>query len=276
MELQSTLADIFPEVKDSLNLSLSADPISTHGFDNDSSLLVVGNQTAVELDNAGDAVGAAVSGAALATLLPCSATTKDSACAQQFIDKYGKRLFRRALTTEESGRYIALFQQVLTAKDFPTGIRFVTRALVQSPHAVYRREVGTPNGGTYTLTPQEVATALAYDFTGTTPTDALMAKAEAGQLATPAALEAQARELLMSDAGLRTVERFFDSWLGYGRVSSVTKPGVMEFAGLRDQMAAETRRFLGQVVVTQNGGLSALLTASRSWARSNGFSTNCW
>jgi hypothetical protein len=261
-ELTSTLADVFPEAKDAWNISLSADPISSHGFDNDATLLVVGNQTARELDEAGKAVGAAVSGAALANVLPCSATTKDAACAGQFLDKYGKRLFRRALSADERSKYLALFTQASTAKDFAGGIAYLTRALVQSPHAVYRREVGTMQGGVYQLTPNELATELAYDFTGTAPSDALIAKAEAGQLATPEALEATARELMMTDAGLRTLEKFFDSWLGYGRTASVTKANVTNFDMLRDQMVAETRHFIGQVVVSRNGGLNELLTAS--------------
>jgi hypothetical protein len=261
-EILHTLDDIFPEVKGAWSAKLSADSISTHGFDNDSTQLVVGKQLAAELDGMGAAIGTALSGAPLATALPCSTTGKDAACAQQFLDKYGKRLFRRALTTEESARYVALFQQVSSAKDFASGISFVTRALVQSPHAVYRREVGTLEAGTYKLSPAEVATELAYNFTGTAPTPDLLAAAEAGQLATPEALEAKARELLISDNGLRVVEKFFDSWLGYGRTSSVSKPGVPEFDGLRDQMVGEARRFLGQVVVTEGGGLNELLTAS--------------
>jgi hypothetical protein len=261
-EILHTLDDIFPEVKGAWSAKLSGDAISKHGFDNDSTELLVGKQLAAELDGAGNAIGTTLSGAPLATALPCSATAKDAACAQQFLDKYGKRLFRRALTTEESARYVALFQQVSAAKDFATGIGFVTRALVQSPHAVYRREVGTLDGGTYKLSPAELATELAYDFTGTAPTAELLAAADAGQLATPEALEAKARELLMSDNGLRVVEKFFDSWLGYGRTSSVSKPGVPQFDGLRDQMVSETRRFLGQVVVTEGGGLNELLTAS--------------
>jgi hypothetical protein len=261
-EILHTLDDIFPEVKGAWSATLSADAISTHGFDNDSTQLLVGKQLAAELDGVGNAIGTALSGAPLATALPCSTTAKDAACAQQFLDKYGKRLFRRALTTEESARYVALLQQVSSAKDFASGISFVTRALVQSPHAVYRREVGTLEAGTYKLSPAEIATELAYDFTGTAPTPELLAAADAGQLATPEALEAKARELLISDNGLRIVEKFFDSWLGYGRTSSVSKPGVPEFDGLRDQMVGETRRFLGQVVVAESGGLNELLTAS--------------
>lgn len=262
VEIINTLDAVFPELAGKWTPKLSADPISKHGFDNDATLLVVGKQAASELDLAGDALGKAVVGAQLGALLPCSASAPDAACAQQFVDKYGKRLFRRALTTEENARYAALFQQALTAKDFATGIRFVTRALVQSPHAVYRREVGVADGGVYKLSPAELATALAYDFTASPPTDELLAKAGSGALSTPAALEAEARSLLLSDKGLVVVEKFFDSWLGYGRASSISKPGVAEFEGLRDQMVGETKRFLGDVVVTQNGGLNQLLTAN--------------
>jgi hypothetical protein len=260
-ELTATLSDVFPELAGAWTSPLSADPLSTHGFDNDAQVLVVGKQKADELDRLGDELGRAVSGAALGRVLPCAATSTDSACAASFITKYGKRLFHRDLTAEESARYVALFEQVKLAKDFARGIHFVTRALVQSPHVVYRREVGTPQDGIYQLAPHELATALAYDFSGTAPSDELLAQAEAGQLATAAALEAAARQLLQSDKGLATVEKFFNSWLGYGRVGSVTKTNVAGFEQLRDQMLAETRRFLGEVVVTQGGGLHELLTA---------------
>jgi Protein of unknown function (DUF1588)/Protein of unknown function (DUF1592)/Protein of unknown function (DUF1595)/Protein of unknown function (DUF1587) len=260
-ELAATLGDVFPEVKDKWTSSLSADAISGHGFDNDSALLVVGKQTADQLHRTGDAIGKAVAGSGLSTLLPCSSSSPDAACAGQFIDKYGKRLFRRALSAPERDRYLALFQQVAAAKDFSTGIAFVTNALVQSPHFVYRREVGAANGKSYQLSPAEVATQLAYDFTGTGPSEALLARADAGELGTPAALEATARELLATERGLATVEKFFSSWLGYTRVNSVTKTNSPEFAMLREQMVAETRAFLGEVVVTQKGGLNQLLTA---------------
>lgn len=260
-ELTRSLADVFPEAKGSLTLKLSADPISKHGFDNDAALLVVSNQTAGELDEAGKAAGAAVSGAALASLLPCSASAPDAACAGQFLDKYGKRMFRRALTAEERTKYLTLFTQASTAKGFPGGIAWLTRALVQSPHFVYRREVGSVQSGTYQLSPAELATQLAYDFTGSGPTDALLAKAEAGQLATPEALEATARELLISEAGQRSLDRFFDAWLHYGRLASVTKANVNDFGKVRDEMVSETQRFINDVVVVKNGGLAELLTA---------------
>lgn len=260
-ELSNTLNDVFPELQGEWTALLSADPISTHGFDNDSRLLLVGKQTADELDRTATSLAAAVSGAKLATLLPCAATSKDAACANDFVAKYGKRLFRRALTADEAGRYAQLFQAVSAAKGFESGIAYVARALVQSPHVVYRREIGSASGADYTLTPSEIATALAYDFSGSPPSEALLARADAGELATPAAREAAARELLATDKGLATVEKFFDSWLGYGRASSVTKANVPEFEQLRDQMVAETRRFLGEVVVTQAGGLRELLTA---------------
>lgn len=260
-ELLNTLTDVFPGVQGYTPV-LSADGVSKHGFDNDSTLLVVGKQTASELDRTADAVAAVVSGTALATLLPCSQSAADAACASEFLAKFGKRLFRRPLSDAESARYLALFQEASSAKDFATGIRFVTRALIQSPHVVYRREVGVASGKTYQLSQHELAAALAYDFSGTAPSDELLAQADAGQLATPTARETAARALLASERGMATVEKFFNSWLGYGRTSSVTKPGVPEFEGLRDQMVGETRRFLGEVVVARGGGLDELLTAS--------------
>ena len=50
--------------------------------------------------------------------------------------------------------------------------------------------------GIYRLSPCELASELAYTFTGTGPSEELLAKAERGALASPEALVAEARALL--------------------------------------------------------------------------------
>jgi hypothetical protein len=258
-ELASTLSDVFPELSGKWSNTLSADPISPHGFDNDAALLSVGKQTARELDTLADALGTAAA-AELATLLPCSGASADAACAGEFVDRYGRRLFRRELSETERSSYLALFEQVRSARDFAMGIRYLTRALIQSPHTVYRREVGSESNGEYRLSQHELATELAYTFSGTTPSEALLAQADAGELDSSEKLVETARSLLLSQRGLENLEKFFNAWLGYGRASSVTK-AAPEFAALRDEMVAETRRFVGEVAVARSGGLKDLLTA---------------
>src|SRR5690606_11286869 len=181
-ELVRSLEDVFPEAKGAWTASLSADNLSTQGFDNNAAVLVVGKQTADEIATTAASLAKAVTGNAFAQILPCSQSQADRACAATYLDKYGKRLFRRPLTDEERTRYLALFDQAVSVADFETGIAYLTRALVQSPHFLYRREVGTASGNRYRLTQHEIATALSYAFAGTTPSDDLLAKADRGEL----------------------------------------------------------------------------------------------
>lgn len=210
-------------------------------------------------------VGSAVS-TALATVLPCSTTQADRSCAAQFVDKYGKRLFRRPLRSDERERYFTFFDLALNKTDFKTAISWLTRALIQSPATVYRSEIGSANGASYTLNQYEIATELSYTFAGTAPSDAVLAAADAGQISSPEYRVSGANVLLQGSSN-EVMQRFFAGWVGYGAVLGMTKTNVPTFTdlgtghGLRDDMVQETRNFLEQVMVTQKGGPRELLTA---------------
>ena len=104
-------------------------------------------------------------------------------------------------------------------------------ALIQSPNALYRSEVGTDSGaGTRQLSAYEVATELAYTYTGTTPTDALLTMAASGNLGN---LTDLAKSMLATDAGKQTLHRFFEQYLGYAVAStSMQKPNIASFASV--------------------------------------------
>jgi|SRR6478735_6525882 len=260
-ELEAALRDVFPEAADGWTSAMSSDPVSHFGFDNEASRLVVSKQTARDVDDTGTAVGAAVSGAPLATLLPCSADA-DAACGAEFLAKYGKRLFRRPLTDEETTTYSGFFADALAATSFPEAIAWLTKALIHSPATLYRSEVGTLMDTTRALSQYEVATALAFTYSGTTPTDDLLAKADRGELDTPDALIAAAGELASSATGRTEMQRFFEAAMQYGRVTTVTKANVAGFEQLRVDMLEETRAFIAGVVLDGGGGLDELLTAN--------------
>jgi hypothetical protein len=259
-ELINTLGDTFPEVRTQWTHSLPASTISAYGFDNESSA-TVGNQLASAVLDTAKSVGTAVTGTAFATILPCSSAAADRNCAGTFIDKYGKRLFRRALTTEERNRYLELFDASRAkAPDFKTTMKWLTVALIQSPHTLYRSEIGTVMGdGTRQLTPYEVATELAYTYTGTTPSDALLTAAGSGSLGDVAAM---ARSMIGTPAGKQMMQRFFEQYLDYSSVGGLQKPKISTYAGLAADMVEETRAFVEDVVMVGGGGMKELLTAT--------------
>jgi len=259
-ELQNTLGDIFPEVKGMWTSSLPAGQISAHGFDNDGTIKV-GAQLAGAYVETARAVATALVGTPLATILPCSTSaTADRTCAETFLNKYGRRLFRRPITTAEHDRYLTFFDASKAKSDFKTALKWMTVALIQSPNALYRSEIGTNSGaGMRQLSPYEVATELAYTFTGTTPTDALLTMAANNNLGNPTDL---AKSMLATDAGKQTLHRFFEQYLGYASVTSMQKPNISTFASVSADMVQETRAFINQVVFQNAGGLDDLLTAN--------------
>jgi len=264
-EVRATLQDIFPELGAAWNTKLSVDISSKLGFSNDSATLVVGGSTAKEMLKTAEDVGDLITAnGVFSTILPCADASADAACATEFINARGLRLFRRPLTDEEVSRYVTYQQSVADRADFATGIKWATVALVQSPHAFYRRELGDQDGSTYKLSQYELATELGYVYSGSTPDADLLAAAAAGELATPEQLRAQATRLSTSHPRrLEPMSSFFFQWLQYGKVrgqSRVKEPTFAESISLK--MLDETNLFLNTVVYGDNGGVRQLMTAN--------------
>ena len=82
-------------------------------------------------------------------------------------------------------------------------LELLIAALLLSPNFLYRSELGvstTPDGTVYQLTPYEVATALSYGFLGTTPDEALLAKAQRNELQTEQQIGAEIEEVVLDAA----------------------------------------------------------------------------
>jgi hypothetical protein len=257
-ELERTVNDVFPQVMGQWTNSLPAVTVSGYGFDNDSSL-TMGTQLAAALRDTAKSVATAVTGTALAQILPCSSTGANRTCATDFINKFGRRLFRRTVTQTERDRYLTFYDAALAKSDFKTAMKWVTVGLIQSPNAIYRREIGTTSGNTRTLTPHELATELAYTYTGTTPSEDLLTQADNGTISDPVAT---AKTLLATARGKESMQHFFESWLDYPRVASMEKQNIANFATLRADMVQETRAFIDDVIIQKRGGLRELLTAT--------------
>jgi len=261
-ELQNSIDTAFPDIVGQWTASLPSNTISAHGFDNDASAAIGGQLAGAVLDM-GVSIGTAVTGSNLNTVLPCAsnATTKSTqdSCAQTFLTKYGQRLFRRPLTSDEQTRYMSFFDASLGKSDFKTALKWLTAALIQSPYTLNRSEIGTDKGdGTRQLTPYEIATELAYTYTGTGPSDDLLAAAKNNSLGD---LAAQARTMMATSQGQQAVQHFFEQYLEYSSVTSLQKPNISNFASVSQDMAQETRAFIADVILNKGGGLKDLLTA---------------
>ena len=264
-ELENSLGDIFPTIKAIgwAGVKLGVDPVSHLGFGNDAQVLQVNGQTAQEiLDTAEDVATYVTNPGILPLVLSCSTFTPDRSCATTFVRDTGRRLFRRAVADAERDQYLGLYDSVKAKADFPTAIKWTLVAMIQSPSAIYRSELGTADGDGYKLTQHELASELAYTFSGTTPTVALLDKADRGELSSPDVLLTEAKALIATPRGQEVVRQLFKSWFRYERAATVTRPDVANYFNVRNSLVEETKRFIDQVVLTDRGGLNQLLTAN--------------
>jgi hypothetical protein len=236
--------------------TLGPDPTSALKFSNDANVLVIGGDTAKNLLKTAKRVAELVaSPTQLATLLPCSSSAADQACASDFIRTFGKRLYRRALTSEEQSELEQYYASVASRSSFELGIKWTLVALLQSPALLYRSELGDAAG---TLTQTELATELSYTYGGVPPSDELLASAERGEL-TPTSIATLARTLAASERGHEQFQQFFREWLAYERVLGQARDNVAQFAAVGQAMVEETRRFIDEVTLTNAGGVGDLL-----------------
>lgn len=266
-EYENTLGDLFWFDVGRPSLEIPGDAVHL-SFDNNAE---DGRQAVVRGVAAGySAVAQRLSDRAvteLDRLLGCSPvpSSAEAACAQSFIQGFGKRAFRRPLTTDERDRFMAYQQKQATASDFPTSIKVTLSAFLQAPQFLYRLEPGGQGGA---LGPYEVASRLSYLFWSSMPDPALMVAAEAGELSTVAGVEKQARRLLASPRARTTVAHFFQQWLELDGLADITKdakafPAFNE--KLKQAMRRETEVFTEHAFFDGDGGWTDLFSAPFTW-----------
>jgi len=204
------------------------------------------------------------------TLATCGAgAAAEDACAKAFIASFGARAFRRPVLADETTRLFAVYTagRATLKLDYPGAVRLLIEAMLQAPAFLYHWELGpsapTFEGKVIRLGGYELASRLSYFVWGSMPDQALFDAAKAGQLATPATVDAQARRLLADPKARPMVGAFVEQWLGLADVATVPKSAMVypEFNDdLKAAMSAETAAFVSNVVFDGDGLLSTLLT----------------
>lgn len=144
--------------------------------------------------------------------------------ASGFIEKLGKRAFRRDLTPDEVAQYEELWaagaDAIASGDDTVDGARIVIEALLQAPSFVYRVQLPDSTGR---LSGHELATKLSFLLSGTTPSDELLEQADAGELDTDAGLLAVATDLIDEAATVAAATNFHRELFGLDRYRSILK-----------------------------------------------------
>jgi hypothetical protein len=270
-ELEATVRAIFEvDTAQWPGVNLPSDSGSLDGFTNNVDSLTVGpDYVKGTLEGAKKIASIVTSDANLTKFAPCLASG-DAACAASFVTTIGAKLYRRPLTSGEQARFTGLYDKIkANAEDFKSFAYWATTALLQSPHVIYRSEIGNADGARFKLDSYEIATQLAYTFTGGPPSAALTQLAASNQLGTADQIEAAARSLVFDGQTVKpafkdVLLRFSDQWLGLGALANLKKDDALypQFSSaVQDAMGEETRRFISAVMFEDKGNVASLLTA---------------
>jgi hypothetical protein len=196
------------------------------------------------------------------------------ACLDKFTRAFGLRVFRRPLAASEVARYLALAKTADADPNPNMSVALVLRAMLQSPHFLYRIEAGgagddPANPGWKKLDGYEIATRLSFLLWGTTPDTTLLDSAANKGLDTLEGVRATTMTLLANDQRAKDAARdFYSQWLGYDIIPHLSRDAT-EFPrfsnDLRLAMAEEARLFTDSVLWEPGATMAQLLDADYSF-----------
>ncbi len=198
----------------------------------------------------------------------------DQNCADTFISQLAPRIFRRPLNAEEIEAYSTMADGDRTGGNVKEGMAMALEAMLSAPQFLYRHELGEPNpnnprldNDAFELTSYEMATFLAYTFTGSTPDQQLLNAASNDLLRNDAEILRQAERLSRVAQAKDILGDFVGSWLGTDDLDIAAKdesvwPG---FDALVPHMKQEVRENFASIMLDPSESFSSLYNADFSY-----------
>jgi hypothetical protein len=231
----------------------------TTDFTNNELVLSVDQRAASDFQSAAETLASMVT-ASSATLSRVYPGTD----AAGFIATLGRRAYRRPLTSAESASYMALFDKAATLSGtqspFVKGAGLVIRAMLQSPHFLYRTELSDP--GT-PLSGYELAAKLSLWLRETTPSDELLDSAAGpGRLDTPEGAAMLANTMLQEPTAVSVMRDFHNELYHFDRYGTISKIGVRDYDPSLNAEYLETSYRFFDKLFTAGLGVKELLTST--------------
>jgi len=168
----------------------------------------------------------------------------EQACAEQIISALMRRAYRRPVSAADLDVPLKFYQDASAEDGFEAGIEMALRALLVSPHFLFRIEQDPPaveENSAYRLTDLELASRLSFFLWSSIPDDKLLEAAIQGKLKEPAVLEQQVRRMLADTRSEALVTNFASQWLYLRNLTSVS-PNPRLFPDFDDNLRQALRR----------------------------------
>ena len=195
-------------------------------------------------------------------LVPCtpeSPTAADDACAEAFLARAGRLLYRRPLTTQELGASISAANDAASATgDFYAGAAISLAAMMTTPQFLFIIDTVEPDADGVRLSAFSKAARLSFLLWNSTPDDMLLRAAESGELDTEEGFLRQVDRMFASPRLYVGVRSFFTDMLIFEKFETLEKDPTIYPAF--NQRVAEDAREQALLTITDH-----LLTQSNDY-----------
>jgi len=193
-----------------------------------------------------------------------SSSMDDRTYALQVLTRFARNAFRRPVRPGEVERYLGLLKVAESQhQGVDQGIRLALEAMLVSPSFLFREEapVGKASDGRIQIDDFALASRLSYFLWSSMPDEALLARAERGELR--AHLDEEVTRMIVSEKSRRFISNFGGQWLQLRNLTSVT-PDDKRFPAYNQAMGNDMRQeteLLLQDVLQRNLPVTTLLDA---------------
>lgn len=160
-------------------------------------------------------------------LIGCPAGVVDDPCIRQFIATFVARAWRRPVAASEIDELHALAKTIATQlSDGSQGLKFMLAAVLQSPHFLFRVDIGEMNlagAEEYRYSSWEMASRLSFLLLDAPPDETLRKAAEKGELTNPENIRLHAERLLEDPRARTTLVRFFRDFMSLAKLDNLDK-----------------------------------------------------
>ena len=225
-----------------------------------------------QIEEAAEAVTAFVftDPARRSVLVGCEPAAPGDACVETFLTRFGRRAFRRPLSSNERARWVGISKD-LAEGDAWLGLRTAVSGMLQAPSFLYRADLGAPDPDDPSrarYTGWEMAGRLSFLLWNTIPDGELLDAAERGDLETPLGIEAQARRLLADPRSRAAVQDFFAQYFDLGRLDGLSRdPATYPAftATLPESMRTEVKLVVDDLVNRRDTDLRGIFSSRRTF-----------
>jgi len=230
---------------------------------------VIGDEQFASLDAMAEASGRYVFDN-LDAVTGCGADPAED-CAQAFLADFAARAFRRPLSDAERSHFLALYATQRGSEigaSVAEAIQYGVYAVLESPHFVYRTELGDLGDAAerVTITAHELAAEVAYFLTGAPPDAELLDAATSGALDDDTGLAVHVDRLLASDESRARLAATAFAYFGLSNVETTVVDGTVFpnwTASLASAAFVEARTFFERTWF--GAPLGTLVTSRTAW-----------